>query len=367
MSLATANTVLRWLIALACLAAFAFDMFFAYMHRRYKDVIFGWQFYAQTPLVGILFWIIVLSPNSRRQRKREQQLQQQLEQHAQKDEVSQHASYLPTTTPLTSSSVHYTKKRRTTGDKVWSVIRFLIVWCISAALLDIAAKSIQKQLRFVYRIPFLRNSPQAEAINYEFGIYDPRNLYECPTPNGDDLPSFLCPFNDQVINLAALAAGLAAIEAICTLILQCRPKTIIATTIVQPTAAQQQQQFPRSELDPIHQAELGHAHIVAVPSVPAPPPVPPVPLLFGSYHPTPEASPSISGNRPLPPVPPHFASGDDDGTGTSSSGYIHPAVAKPIYDTQAEKKDASLIRDEKESDAGPSHSYPADIKRADGS
>ncbi|KAF9343878.1 hypothetical protein BGX34_006257 [Mortierella sp. NVP85] len=366
MSLATVNTVLRWLIAFACLAAFAFDMFFVYVHKRYKDVIFGWQFYAQTPLVGILFWIIVLSPNSRRQRKREQQLQQQLQQQAQKDEVSQHASYLPTTTPLTSTSVHYIKKRRTTGDKVWSVIRFLLVWCISAAILDITAKTIQKQLRFVYRIPILRNSPQAEAINYEFGIYDPRNLYECPTPNGDDLPSFLCNFNQQVINLATLAAGMAAIEAILTLILQCRPKTIVATTIVQPAG----QQLPMAEVDPILQAELGHAHIVAipspVPSVPAPPPVPQVPLLFGAYHPTPEASPSMSGNRPLPPVPPHFASGDDDGTGTSS-GYIHPAVAKPAYDAQAEKQGASMIRDEKESAAGPSHAYPADIKRADGS
>ncbi|KAK3819937.1 MAG: hypothetical protein J3Q66DRAFT_335877 [Benniella sp.] len=353
MSLATVNTVLRWLIAFACFVAFAFDMFFAYMHNRYKDVIFGWQFYAQTPLVAILFWIIVLSPSSRRQRKREQQMQLQQQQLVQKDEVSQHASYLPTT----SSTVHYIKKRRTTGDKIWSVIRFLIVWCISAALLNITAKAIQKQLRFVYRIPFLRNSPQAEAIHYEFGLYDPRNLYECPPTQEDDLPTFLCNFNQQVINLATLAAAFATIEAIITLILQCRPKTIVATTIVQPAAATQQQQFPRSELDPIHQAELGHAHVVAIPSpVPSVPAPPPVPLLFGAYHPTPEASPSISGNRPLPPVPPHFASGDDDGTGTSS-GYIHPAVAQPTYDAQAEKESA----------AGSSHSYPADIKRADGS
>ncbi|KAG0246438.1 hypothetical protein B0O80DRAFT_421731 [Mortierella sp. GBAus27b] len=343
MGLATFNSVLRWIIALSSGGAFGLDMWFVYIRRNYEGVVFTWQYYVQTSLAGVLFLIIVLSEGSHqidRRRRRQQLIHQQPEQ-LQMQPQGPHGPYLPPVPIVTPSTTH---RRR---NMFWSAFRFLTVWLICACLLDITVKAILKQDRFAY-----------------YDISNPRNLYACPR-DWDSVQAPLCQFNQQAIHLSTLAAGLAIFEAILTAVLQNRTRAHVAANDMSS------QELPKAEADAFNEAELGRAPVIAnttpasfTPTfaTSAPSPVAPAPIssysssklppvsLYNAYHPTPEAQGS-SSDRPLPPLPPHFASGQDDGTG-SSNAYIQPAIASPAYDTSAA--------------VGPSNAYPLDKKHPDG-
>ncbi|KAF9944972.1 hypothetical protein BGZ65_011350, partial [Modicella reniformis] len=244
MVVATIITVLRCLIGFSTLVAFGLDMFFLYVHKNYKDVVVNWEFYNETVIVGVLFLVIVFSEASYRVRNR--RLQQRQSQAAYQDqqqqaEVGHHASYLP---PGSASNHHHNVAQRSSSDTFWSVFRFLFVWLLSAGILNVTVKALIKRNRFVFQIPFPRDSSEAAAINWDFGIHDPRDLFNCPETNSD-LKSNLCPFNQQVVSVASAAALLAIFEAIFTALLQNPYRRMIN---VQPQLKREPEVFHQDEL-----------------------------------------------------------------------------------------------------------------------
>ncbi|KAG0299284.1 hypothetical protein BGZ98_010163 [Dissophora globulifera] len=269
--------------------------------------------------------------------------------------------------PSTLSTTTKTTITTTTTTTFWSVLRILVVWTASVGILNATVSSIPHQERFILSLPFPRDSAQGQALNNKFDAYDPHNLFDCPVIQLPDLLTTLCSFDQTTIDMAIVVALLAIIEAVLTFILVKRANKYVggghpgleegaaAHTGValepQPLLQHREQQPQHYDAENQHSAMKKRSEIYdngtegeayndkfAAPAV----------------HTNVERGSSViemlpfddklnHQNRALPPLP------------------VRSNEEVPYYPFSDSEKYEYV-----ESEAGPSHVYPADIKRHDG-
>ncbi|KAF9115386.1 hypothetical protein BGX27_008005 [Mortierella sp. AM989] len=375
-------TTMRYLLMFLCSTAFGFDMFFVYVYIHHREVVFGWKFHSETAIIGTLFWIIFLSELVYRIGNRMRGQRQY------KYDTGNHAPYLP---PTSSSHQHGSEDTspdntaiKTEDDIIipyerrspfgcrtfWSVARFLSVWALSAGLINIAVQTYQRQERFVFTIPFPRDSTRREISGYRYGDYNPHDIFNCPSLDLPDLLTTLCHFNQIVILVLSVIALLAVVEGLATVIFENRRP-------IHPSASS----LMRKKAEHYDLAETGNAQVIV--PVPSPHPVPET-KPYGVYNQNAslakENSYELDG-RPLPALPPRPERDQElDGEGSGVDGMYSAAVGdskkvgySPFEDDLKDSKHAWVEQDqlnraegEHENDAGPSHTYPADVKRKSG-
>ncbi|KAF8976963.1 hypothetical protein BGZ46_007801 [Entomortierella lignicola] len=365
-----------------CLVAFGFDMYFVYIYIHHSEVVFGWRFYTETSVIGTLFWIIFLSElfyrisNHLKKRRRYEY------------DYAHHAPYLPATLPSThhqhvSSSpntfpnktavepeegviVPYERQTRSCCRTFWSAMRFISVWLISAALLNVSITSFQHQTRSVFALPFARDSAQGDSLNEKYSGYEPHDLFNCPDVNISDYLTTLCQFNQLVMTLSALIGLITVFEGLATVIFENRKH---------PSSSRRPQMKKRAEHYDL--AEMGNAHVIV--PIQSPHPVSD-PNPYSDIHN--ENSFANKGDhnldeRPLPSLPPRSENEnelakeqvDDNAyaavvSNTENVGF-NP-FEKEKEHTWVDEKVIDYSNQGEESIAGPSNTYPADIKRTDG-
>ncbi|KAF9352000.1 hypothetical protein BGX26_010097 [Mortierella sp. AD094] len=378
MGLSALITTLRYTLMFLCLATFGFDMYFVYIYIHHSEVVFGWRFYTETSLVGTLFWVFLLSElfyridNYTRERRQYEY------------DYAHHAPYLPPHSPSshqhTSSDtfpnnttaiktedgviIPYERRSNSCCKTFWSVARFLSVWAMSAGLLDVAIKSFQHQTRFVFALPFARDSAQGDALHQRYGSYDPHNLFGCPDIDLPDLLTTLCQFDQLTMILASVIGLIAVFEALLTVIFENRRY---------PRPSERRSHMKkRAEL--YDETEMGNAHVV----VPIPPSHPAPEL--NSYDVHNQNSSTVSDDdtyeldeRPLPALPPRLEHEHELDDLYAAAGDTKKVGLNPFDKDLEDNKHAWVSLGDKnyadvaqESNAGPSNTYPADVKHKDG-
>ncbi|KAF8937406.1 hypothetical protein EDD21DRAFT_367998 [Dissophora ornata] len=370
MGLATFLTVVRYLVLFFCLAAFGFDMYFVYMYARYTQVAITYKFAIETGLVGLLGLILTVSEISLR-----------ISNHYRRRSYQRHSGYKvadeytsmssPPAPPSTiyggeisSSDEHQATplqpmQQGSHGCKTfWSIIRLLVVWAISGGLLKVAITTYQHQERFIFTLSFSRDSTQADALNYDFSSYDPRDLFNCPDVSLPNLLTTLCLFDQITVLLAGLSALLAIVEAIATVILDNRVPRFTEEEVMMMSVARRRSGMRKSR-EVYEDPELGNVHVATVPV--------PIPEMAEAAL---QPNGQVNLQRPLPPLPVRPTSGDGTEKGEQYM-YQAPKFTKPGYspfeNDFKDSKGACPTPNETQNQAGPSNSYPADIKRHDGS
>ncbi|KAG0248885.1 hypothetical protein BG011_009813 [Mortierella polycephala] len=393
-ALSISITTLRYIILFSCIGAFGFDMYFVHVYILYPTVVFSWKFTIQTSMAGVLALIMINSEilyriQVYRRNYRERHFRHDFGEHNPylESHIVPEAATSATTTTTTATSTpmaspHDNKRApkirvsRSYCVRFWSLIRFLVVWCVCAALFRVTVSSFRYQSRQVFEVPFERTSGvTGDYWDWEHhSRYDPRDLFDCPDVDWDYLPSTLCNFDQSTMILAAVAGLLAVFEALMTLILENRdpelPKMLIKTSAGTDTV--------RHPVEAIDQAELGHSQVIAAHMPQSPmemhpyavyqsPPPPPAKSAIMAHIPD-----SNISERSLPPLPPRETD--------------KVAMAIPVYEegdsanvlASDDKKKKEVMRDNEEeplpvlpieeddNQAGPSHSYPADVKHTNG-
>ncbi|KAF9175136.1 hypothetical protein BGX21_007130 [Mortierella sp. AD011] len=370
MGLSALITTLRYALMFLCLAVFVLDMFFVYLYIHYSDVVFNWKFYTETSLIGTLFWVIFLSElfyrigNCMRRRKQYEY------------DYAHHAPYLPP--HLSSSHEHaspdtfpnndtavkaedgaiipYDRRSNSCHKKFWSVARLVFVWLISAALLNISIRSFEHQGRLVFTLPFSRDSVQGNALDGSYSSYDPHNLFECPDIDPSDPLTTLCLFNQLTMTVSAAIGLVAIFEALFTVIFENRRY---------PRPSEQRSHM-KKRAEQYDEIEMGNAHVV-VPISPSHPS--PELNLYGAYN---QNSLPVSdgiyeaNERPLPPLPPQPEHEHELDNHYAAAGDTKKVRLNPF---DKDLKDDKHVWDTdvgQESNAGPSNTYPTDVKRKDG-
>ncbi|CAO3564821.1 unnamed protein product [Mortierella alpina] len=369
-------TFLRYFALLVCAAVFGFDIYFIELYETHNEVAFKWQFFAQTGIISAMILTLVLSEITfriclYRQRHRKRHYS---------PDFGEHSPYLaePSGTGPGGVALPVEPRRRSRGccSIFWSIIRFCWMWILSAGILHVTIRSFTRQGRSVFVLPFLRDS--TPGIYYsEYRNYDPRDLFTCPDGTWFNELSYLCRFDNVATVLAAAAGLLVLVEAVATLIFENRGPRSSKSSSFRNTLA------TKHRTEPIHQEELANSHVVVV----GPQPVELQP--YGVYQhqflqhnsSLPAASPSLT-ERSLPPLPPRPVLEGDDGAEDIYSAKalpdkkqdFVPNVWASAADEKSNMKEAFEERPEEEptayetlhvedeNQAGPSHSYPRDIK-----
>ncbi|KAF9571476.1 hypothetical protein EC968_000507 [Mortierella alpina] len=272
---------------------------------------------------------------------------------------------------------HVYKRRRGCCSIFWSIVRFCWVWLLCAGILNITIKLFIRQRRSVFVLPFSRDS--SPSVGYRaYRDYDPKDLFTCPEGAGSNRLSYLCRF-DNVVTVLAAAVGLVLIvEAVATIIFENRdPRPSKSSPSFKDPVA------TKHRAEPINQEELGNSHVVVV----GPEPMELQP--YGVYQDQslqhaipPPVSPGIA-ERALPPLPPRSVlEGDDNNEDIYSAKALpdkkqdlSPNVWASAADEKSNMKESlkamseeepiayETLRVEDENQAGPSRSYPKDVKR----
>ncbi|KAG0200510.1 hypothetical protein BGX28_006439 [Mortierella sp. GBA30] len=392
-------TLTRYLAIFACLAAFGLDMYFLTLYQNYTQVVIMWEFIAQMGIIGAMILTLILSEIAfriliYRQRHRERYYAHDFGTGAHNPYISGAEASAPGTGPvlIQEPKPYYYKHDRSCCSTFWSIIRFIFVWVLAAGILRITIDTYIRQGRSIFTLPFSRYAPQ--GINSQWRDYDPRDLFNCRFDDDwSDPLSRLCTLDNVGMFLATIAGALIVIEAVATIIFENRdPRP--------RTSRSNKGDITSHTTETIRQEELGHSHVVVV----APPPVELQP--YGAYHQQQEQysqhaasgpTPNLS-ERSLPPLPPRPPGEEnDDGTEDAYAAAVKQtkAALSPfekespspnVWVNAADEKnkmrgvysrDNNTAADglaayetlpvEEESLAGPSHSYPPDVKRKDGS
>ncbi|KAF9179438.1 hypothetical protein BGZ51_006921 [Haplosporangium sp. Z 767] len=392
-ALSISITTMRYIILSLCIGAFGFDMYFVHVYILHHTVVFTWKFAAQTSAVGVLALIMILSEifyriQVYRRNYRERHFRHDfgehnpyLESHIAQEATTTTTAAAATSTPMAPISATHDNKRapkirvsRSRYVRFWSVMRFLAVWCVCAGIFRVTVSSFRYQNRQVFEVPFERTSDMMDDFwnRQRHSGYDPRDLYNCPDVDWDYLPSTLCHFDQLVMTLAAAAGLLAVIEAVMTLVFENRdpepPKVLIRSAAGTETV--------RYQVETIDQAELGYSQVMAT-CIPQPPVemqpyavyhAPPPPVKSANMAHIPDSNIS---ERSLPPLPPRET--DEVAMaipvyeeGSSSNVWALDDKKKVVRDGEEEPLPALPV-EEDDNQAGPSHSYPTDVKRTDGS
>ncbi|KAF9998224.1 hypothetical protein BGZ80_008668 [Entomortierella chlamydospora] len=370
MGLSALITTLRYTLMFLCLVVFGFDMYFVYIYIHHSDVVFTWEFYTETSLIGILFWVIFLSELLYRIgncMKRRRQYEYDYAHHApylppHLSSSHEHAS--PDTFPSNDTAVKtedgviipYDRRSNSCHRKFWSVARLLFVWLMGAGLLNISIRSFEHQGRFVFTLPFARDSAQGDALNEIYSSYDPHNLFKCPDINLPDLLTTLCQFDQLTMTLSAAIGLVAIFEALFTIIFKNR----------RYSRPSEQRSHMKKRAEQYDEIEMGNAHIV----VPIPPshPLPQLnlhgidnqnylPVSDGTYE---------ANERPLPPLPPQPEHEHELGDHYAAVGDTKKVGLNPFEKDLNDNKHVWDTDVGQESNAGPSNTYPTDVKRKDG-
>ncbi|KAG0354125.1 hypothetical protein BGZ54_001833, partial [Gamsiella multidivaricata] len=275
MGLERSQTVIRYVLLFFCLATLGFDIFFIHVYQTYNQVVFTWKFYAHMGLVGVLVLIILASEivhrisNYRRVQRERASIEAAYE-------TSHHAPYLPPTSFSSSSpestealmhelpkpqALHYPEPP-TCCQTTFSIIRLLILWAISAALLNITVRTFETQGRFVFSLPFPRDSSQGIALNNKFSAYDPHDLFFCPDIKLPDLTTILCHFDQITMILVTVVAICAIIEAIAVIVLVNRTRS---PRLAAWAGVENERGKMKKRVEVYDDVELGNAQVVAVP------------------------------------------------------------------------------------------------------
>ncbi|KAI1313858.1 hypothetical protein EDD11_002459 [Mortierella claussenii] len=305
MALSKSIAVVRYLLLFICLVTLGFQFYFVYVYIHNNQVFFTWKFYASTGIMGALFLVVLLTEivyriSHVRRRKQQQRFQQDFEHHAPYllppnttatqrepataalagDEPSQpppplappsfppHAHQAPIPTILPPDAY----ARPSGWSTFWSIMRFIVVWLLAAAILNITIQVFQRQERTVFALPFPREDSHLSQND------NPNNLFRCGTIQLPDLLTTLCLFDQLVMLFCSVAACLAIIEGLLTVILQNRALTSVKYTTwktVQKSAAsspflrrglglfKNRKKRPEVLLD--DETELTHSHVVVIP------------------------------------------------------------------------------------------------------
>ncbi|KAF9291177.1 hypothetical protein BGZ68_004882 [Mortierella alpina] len=371
-------TFTRYLALLTCLAVFGLDMYFITLYETHNEVALVWQFFTQTSIIGAMILTIVLSEISfrimlYRQRHREQQYAH---------DFGEHNSYLAEASGAGPGAVAIPeprtyKRRRTCCSTFWSIVRFCWMWILSAGVLHVTIRSFTRQSRSVFVLPFLRDTASDYYYYGRYKNYDPKDLFNCQEGVSSNELSYLCRL-DNVATLLAAAAGLIlVVEAVATIIFENRdPMSSKSSSFKDPLVT-------KHRTEPINQEELANSHVVVV----GPQPMELQP--YGVYqeqmlhqHTALPPTPSIA-ERSLPPLPPRSVNDGDDGAEEIYSAQALPDKKKDLppnvwasaADEKSKMKESygkmpeeepvayETLQVEDENQAGPSHSYPRDVKR----
>ncbi|KAF9955548.1 hypothetical protein BGZ70_010187 [Mortierella alpina] len=342
-------TFLRYLALLICAGVFGLDMYFIALYETYNEVAFKWQFFAQTGIIGAMILTLLLSEITFRiylfrQRHRERHYS---------PDFGEHSPYLAEVSGTGPGGVAppLESRRRSRGCCFifWSIMRFCWMWILSAGILHVTIRLFTRQGRSVFVLPFRRDS--TPGIYYsDYRNYDPRDLFTCPDGNWSNQLSYLCRLDNVATLLAAAAGLLVLVEAVATIIFENRdPRPSKVSSL-------------KNTLVTKHRAPADWQSLQHNPPLPA--------------------SPSLT-ERSLPPLPPRSVFEGDDGTEDIYSAQALPDkkqdLAPNVWASAAEEKSTmkeafekrpeeeptayETLHVEDENQAGPSQSYPRDIKR----
>ncbi|KAF9918945.1 hypothetical protein BX616_003980 [Lobosporangium transversale] len=461
MGLATFQSVIRYSLMLVALTAFGFDMFFLYVYIHYPEVVMFWRYYAGTALVGFLFLILVFSEIGYRIKNAQRRRYERQYNYSSQQYVSFSSLHTPSlvhpvvasppfaaaaTTVVPGSSepeggvnnnyknsdnnnIHgnivnlltapddayhlYPRygivtpiERRSSCVTAWSIIRFLAVWLISAGLLNISIQAYQRHERQIFTLPFQRDTQdRADIYDGRYGIYNPRDLYNCPHIVRSNLLSYLCVFDQVALGFYSLAGLLAVAEGIAAVIVENRTRATFKglynpnDDIANKMWGKQKKSIDsmvkrRSEV--YDQAEMGNAHVLTIPdhSTTLSTDNALEMCQYGLAHAKAcMYDDKASQERPLPPLPARPAAAQEKDmvesdqyqnshAFTSTAAHIplegnakegqhsRNTVLDSLVDHSAldskEDSTAATMVDPTGNQPGPSNSFPVDIKRSDG-
>ncbi|KAF9436005.1 hypothetical protein BGZ76_005040 [Entomortierella beljakovae] len=209
--------------------------------------------------------------------------------------------------------------------------------------------------RSVFPLPFPRNSDDGEDLGDRYGYYDPQDLFSCQDIDVSDLRTTLCHFNQLTMILSALIGLVVILEGVLTFIIETRSHTHPSLN----------KSLTKKRAEHYEESELGNAQVV-VPMSPRP---------FSEPYPYGVDSQNASlpnpgqfelDERPLPDLP------DWNGKKLPVPDYssdVKNPFASDLKDSKhawagSEGKDES--NDYTQDIAGPSNTFPEDVKHKDG-
>ncbi|KAF9289387.1 hypothetical protein BGZ74_000728 [Mortierella antarctica] len=217
MALSSWISVIRWIIIFLTAATFGLDMYLLKVFKDNLTVVLHWRYIVQTSIIGTIFWwtLITEIDDSVERGKRRRAVKEGIFQLKRKYRQRSYASCL----------------------FFWHVIRLLWYWALCAAMLQVAIEAMSRSFRTVFTLPYNRNTPEADALNWDWSkdddydgddhypftstlAYNPRDLYDCQKYNftwGQPL-TMICNFDQSTLSAACLTVLFAFIESIMTFI-----------------------------------------------------------------------------------------------------------------------------------------------------
>ncbi|KAG0250086.1 hypothetical protein BG011_008660 [Mortierella polycephala] len=107
----------------------------------------------------------------------------------------------------------YAHQSASFGSLILAIIRGFFAFGLAIGMLYVTSTVLKTHSRSFFELPFSRNSPQGLVMKEGFTDLDPRNLFQCPESNFNDVKAVLCSMDRSVMILALVVAILAILEA----------------------------------------------------------------------------------------------------------------------------------------------------------